>query len=57
MFDEKKAMLDAINAISRLNWGQLLLLNRHLGEHLDNIWQHQLAKKDAQNGKTNGLSD
>lgn len=44
MYDEHKAMTDAINAITRLNWGQLLLLNRHVAEHIDNIWQHQLAK-------------
>jgi hypothetical protein len=45
MVDQQKAMTDAIDAICRLNWGQLLLLNNHLSEHIHNIWQDQLLRK------------
>jgi hypothetical protein len=48
MINKEKAMADAINAMVRLDWGQLLLLNAHLSEHLHNIHQHALLEREKE---------
>lgn len=45
MFDHEKAMTDAINAITRLNFRQLITLQASLAEHVFNVWQHAETRK------------
>lgn len=45
MIDREKAMADAINALVRLDWGQLVLFNAHLAEHMHNIYQHAMLER------------
>jgi hypothetical protein len=58
MFDREKAMTDFINAVTRLDFGQLISAQASLSEHIDNIWRHQLLQKelkeDKEKSKTNG---
>jgi hypothetical protein len=43
LINREKAMTDAIDAIAKLEWTQLLILNAQLSEHILNVWQHNLA--------------
>lgn len=39
MINQQKAMEDAINALVRLNFGQLILFQRHVSEHVFNVFE------------------
>lgn len=51
MFDREKAMTDAIDAIVRLDFTQLVVLNAHLAEHMFNVLQAAQVKSARQAGK------
>jgi hypothetical protein len=44
MFDEKKAMQDAIAAIARLNFFQLLVIQNNLSEHILNCYNYSVLQ-------------
>lgn len=48
MINEEKAMTDAINAITRLNFRQLCTLQASLSEHILNCLLHSYAKKETE---------
>lgn len=47
MINEEKAMTDAINAITRLNFRQLCTLQASLSEHILNCLQYSYAQNEA----------
>lgn len=47
MIDREKAMTDAINAMVRLDFAQLVLFNAHLSEHMHNVLQHAQLRSEA----------
>jgi hypothetical protein len=51
MVDQEKAMTDAINAITRLNFSQLLTLQASLSEHTYNVWQQMMLNQEQQKQK------
>lgn len=44
LINREKAMTDFIDAVLRLDFGQLLTAQASLSEHIDNLWQHKLQK-------------
>lgn len=51
--NKEKAMTDAINAITKLDFRQLIMFNASISEHIANVWQHMELK---QKGKENDSS-
>jgi hypothetical protein len=43
--NKEKAMTDAVDAICRLDFNQLILLNAQLSEHMHNILQHTRLRR------------
>jgi hypothetical protein len=48
MINKEKAMADAIDAICRLDFKQLITLNAHLSEHISNVWNHVEDRQKVQ---------
>lgn len=46
MIDKDKAMLDFVNACTRLNFEQLLIAQANLSEHINNCFQYNILRKE-----------
>jgi len=51
--NEEKAMTDAVEAIARLKWPQLLTLQAQLSGHILNCWDHHQVQIEKHKQLTN----
>ena len=49
--NREKAMADFVSAITRMDMVQLVIANKHLSEHIFNVWQYKIAQNELQKHK------
>jgi len=47
MINTQKVLQDTYNNIAKLGFGDLVLLQVQLADHINNCWQHHQLKKEA----------